>query len=166
MTSRRASRERIRIQSRRLLRPGRRVSAAVAVAACLAAAPAARADEALGRIAADAGLGGASALVTALYAPAKLVLAAGGLVTGGALWLASGGRAGWAERIVAASARGDYVVTREQLRGLAPLHFLGDLPDDAAPLAVSSGGEWSRPDHPVEPGGALRPDRDPARHAS
>lgn len=165
MTSRRASRERIRIQSRRPLWPGRSAAAAVAVTALLAAAPAARADEALGRIAADAGLGGASALVTAVYAPAKLVLAAGGLLTGGAFWLASGGRAGWAERIVAASARGDYVVTRDQLRGREPLRFFGEVSDPAAPVAVSSGGEWSRP-HPVEPAGALRPDRDPARHAS
>jgi len=100
--------------------------AAAAVAALLLADPTlARAENRSMAIAKDAGLGAGAAVATILYAPVKLVYAAGGLVVGGLAWAFSGGDSEVAAVVFTPSLRGDYVVTTDHLQGKRRFEFFG-----------------------------------------
>lgn len=80
----------------------------------------------------DLGLGVASALCSVLYAPVKIVYAAGGLLVGGMGWALSGGDGDVAKAIIDPAVRGDYVVTPAILKGERPLEIYGNPPPDIA----------------------------------
>ncbi len=103
----------------------RRTAAALACACAITLAPtAALADSA----AKEAGLGLASALVSVLYAPVKIVYATGGLLVGGLAFAFSGGDSDVAKVVISPSVRGDYVITPAQLRGEKSIEFIGREP--------------------------------------
>jgi hypothetical protein len=100
--------------------------AAGVVALAIATAPlAARADESMGN---EAGLGAASAALTLLYGPAKLVYAGLGGLGAGLAWLLSAGDNEVAGRVLNRSLRGDYVITPAHLRGERSIVFIGRDP--------------------------------------
>ncbi len=78
----------------------------------------------------EAGLGVGAALGTLLYAPAKLVYAAGGLVVGGLGWAFSGGDAEVARGILRPSVGGDWVITPAHLTRQRRIEFVGAPPED------------------------------------
>lgn len=100
----------------------------------IALAPqAARADDSMES---EAGLGAASALLTLLYGPVKVIYAFSGLLFGGLAWGLSGGDSDVLTAVVTPSVRGDYVITPALLRGERPLEFFGKDPEyrsEAAP---------------------------------
>ena len=73
----------------------------------------------------QAGLGLLSIASNVLYAPAKIVYGALGLVTGGSGWILTGGDSEVAGRIFTPSLRGTYVLTPRHLTGDDPIHFVG-----------------------------------------
>ena len=87
-----------------------------------------------GNIGEDLGLGLGSAVCSVLYAPVKIVYAAGGLIFGGFGWALSGGDSNVASSIIDPAVRGDYIVTPDVLRGRKSLEFFGGEPghDDSA----------------------------------
>ena len=93
----------------------------------------------------DGGLGAASAVASLIYAPIKLCYAIGGLVVGSMAWAFSGGDADVASVVFTPSVRGDYVVTREHLRGERPLEFFGRDPNyrQADAEVAAAGEDWS-----------------------
>lgn len=101
------------------------VVAVLAAALILGGATAASADSRSTAIAKDGGLGFGAAMATLVYAPIKLVYAAGGLVVGGLAWAFSGGDSEVAAVVFTPSLRGDYVVTPDHLNGKKRFEFFG-----------------------------------------
>ena len=85
------------------------------------AAPAA-AQESAGS---EAGYGALSAISSLVYAPVKVIYAAGGFLVGGFAWALSAGDQDVWDAVVTPAVRGDYVVTPAHLRGEEPLEFIG-----------------------------------------
>ncbi len=104
-----------------------RVAVVIATAVALTLSSAASADEA--KIQNDAGMGAASAAASLIYAPTKLVYATGGGLVAGMAYLVSGGDQDVAKPILDASMRGDYVLTREHLKGQRSIEFVGRNPE-------------------------------------
>lgn len=73
--------------------------------------------------------GSGSALASLLYAPAKLVYAAGGSVVAGLAFLWSAGDRDVVRPILDAALRGDYVITPDHLRGERGVEFVGRSPE-------------------------------------
>jgi hypothetical protein len=114
-----------------------RAAIALAVVALLQAGPArADGDEDLGREG-EAGLGIAAGLASLVYAPAKVIYAAGGGLVAGLAYVLSAGDQDVAEPILTPALRGDYVVTPSHLRGEKPLEFIGREPADSATSGAS-----------------------------
>jgi hypothetical protein len=101
---------------------------ALALAACVAAGPAA-AEELVSQetkqTAEQGGMGAAAGLTSVVYAPLKVAYAAGGSVVAGLAYVLSGGDKDVAKPIFDASVRGDYVVTPQHMRGERELEFIG-----------------------------------------
>jgi hypothetical protein len=72
-----------------------------------------------------AGLGVGSVLASALYAPVKIVYAAGGAIVGSFAWILTGGNTDAAMSIYRPSMTGDYVLTAEHLRDPGSIAFIG-----------------------------------------
>ena len=77
------------------------------------------------------GLGAFTANI--VYAPLKLLFAAGGVLAGGATWVLSGGDSGLATEVFRPALTGDYVLTPQHLRGRTPVEFVGSPDPGAAP---------------------------------
>lgn len=80
----------------------------------------------------EAGLGVAAGLISVVYAPAKILYAAGGGLVAGLAYVLSGGDQEVTDPILTPSLRGDYVVTPAHLRGERQLEFIGREPEDRA----------------------------------
>ena len=80
-----------------------------------------------------------SVVATALYAPAKVLYAATGVVAGGLGWGISGGNREAMEAVMTPALQGDYVITPEHLRGEREVEFVGAGPD--APATSLAGSE-------------------------
>ena len=111
--------------------------AALAVVASLPAAPACAQSETgttaeNGGREGEAGLGVAAGLISVLYAPAKVLYAAGGGLVAGMAYVLSAGDQDVTEPILTPSLRGDYIVTPAHLRGERQLEFIGREPEDRA----------------------------------
>jgi hypothetical protein len=76
-------------------------------------------------MASDGALGAAAGLTSVVYAPIKVIYAAGGSVVAGLAYVLSGGDAEVAKPILDASVRGDYVVTPDHMRGDKTIEFVG-----------------------------------------
>jgi hypothetical protein len=74
----------------------------------------------------EGGLGAASALISLVYSPFKLIYAASGIALGSGSFIWTWGDRDAAMRVVNMSVGGDYVITPEILRGSANLRFTGD----------------------------------------
>lgn len=100
------------------------------------AGPAAAADpivsEETRETASQGGMGAAAGLTSVVYAPVKVVYAAGGSIVAGLAYVLSGGDKDVAKPIFDASVRGDYVVTPEHMTGDRELEFVGRSRSDAA----------------------------------
>jgi len=134
------------VLNRRSIRRGRTArSFRVAILALLCAlvvalAPTAALASSAQKLSTGAGLGVGSALATLVYAPCKLVYAAGGLVVGGLAYVFSGGDQEVAKIVLTPSVLGDYVVTPAQLKGERSLEFFGRDPDyDVSRVNVAAG---------------------------
>jgi hypothetical protein len=105
--------------------PLRRGSALFAVAALLSGSPASAQvdDPSLFR---DGGLGVASALLSLVYCPFKLLYAASGIALGSGSFLWTWGDRDAAMAVVNTSVGGDYVITKEMLGGSAEIRFTGE----------------------------------------
>jgi hypothetical protein len=115
-------------------RSSRAAVAALGLAVALAAAaPAQSAEQSedLGREG-EAGLGVAAGLASVVYAPAKVLYAAGGGLVAGLAYVFSAGDQEITEPILTPALRGDYVVTPSHLRGEKQLEFIGREPADAS----------------------------------
>jgi hypothetical protein len=110
-----------------MIRTTRSICAAAVAAALLASASPARAGEK--SMASEAGLGIASAFLSLVYAPIKVMYALGGALVGGAAFAFSGGDHDVADPILEASVRGDYVVTPKHLTGEDDWEFIGRSPE-------------------------------------
>lgn len=97
----------------------------VVLVACALAGPA-QAKEGYGN---EAGWGFAAVLANLLYIPAKLVYATLGGVTGGLGYILTVGNSDVAEKIMAPSVGGTYVLTPGMLRGEQPIFFSGEGAD-------------------------------------
>jgi len=100
----------------------------LALAACVAAGPVAAEElvsEETKETASQGGVGAAAGLTSVVYAPVKVVYAAGGSVVAGLAYVLSGGDKEVAKPIFDASVRGDYVVTPQHLTGEKDLEFVG-----------------------------------------
>lgn len=80
----------------------------------------------------EAGLGVAAGLISIVYAPAKVLYAAGGGLVAGLAYVLSAGDQDVTEPILTPALRGDYVVTPAHLRGERPLEFIGREPEESA----------------------------------
>ena len=107
----------------------RTVVAAVLAAAALATATNARADD-VGRAANEAGMGVTTAVANLVYIPAKIGYAALGGLTGGLGYLLTGGNKEVADRVWVSSIGGDYVLSRQQVKGEQEIHFAGQSDPD------------------------------------
>lgn len=76
----------------------------------------------------DVGLAVAAGVASVVYAPAKILYAAGGGLVAGLAYVFSAGDKAITEPILTPSLRGDYYVTPSQLRGERPLEFIGRAP--------------------------------------
>ena len=87
----------------------------------------------------------AAGAATVLYAPAKLLYAAGGGLVAGLAYVFSAGDTQVTEPILTPAVRGDYYVTADQLRGEKQLDFIGREPGHAAaeaePTVASQSGD-------------------------
>lgn len=109
----------------RLRGSARRGLAVLPVVALLVGAPGnARAGEQ--SLAREGGFGFASALVSFLYAPLKLVYAVSGLALGGGSFLWTWGDKEVAMTVVSMSVGGDYVITPAHLGGADDIRFTGN----------------------------------------
>ncbi len=98
----------------------------VALAVALAAAPSlAFAGEKAAETSREGGLGAAAAISSLVYAPLKLVYAAGGLVVGAFAWAFTAGDTVVAEKVFTRSVRGTYVITPDILTGEKEFAFIG-----------------------------------------
>src|ERR1051325_128873 len=92
-------------------------------------------------VSSEAGYGVGAAVASVFYAPAKVVYAGLGLLTGGLGWVLSGGRSDVANNIIYPAVTGNYVVTPNHLKGTEPLYFVGappPSPEPAQPAQVSA----------------------------
>jgi len=80
----------------------------------------------------EGGLGAAAAISSLVYAPVKLLYAAGGLIFGGIAWGLTAGDSEVAGTIFTRSVRGTYVITPEILTGEQSLEFVGRELDEPA----------------------------------
>jgi len=71
------------------------------------------------------GYGVGSVLASCVYAPAKLVYAGVGGLTGGVGYMLTGGNKDVAQKIWTPSVRGTYVITPEMLKGKEQVQFVG-----------------------------------------
>jgi hypothetical protein len=114
--------------TRRLVSRGLAGAFVLALAACIAAGPAA-AEEIVSQetreTASQGGMGAAAGLTSVVYAPLKVAYAAGGSVVAGLAYVLSGGDKDVAKPIFDASVRGDYVVTPQHMSGERDLEFIG-----------------------------------------
>jgi hypothetical protein len=110
---------------------------AVAVGVAPASAQSAEKNEDVGREG-EAGLGIAAGLASVVYAPAKVLYAAGGGLVAGLAYVFSAGDKEITEPILTPALRGDYVVTPAHLRGEKQLDFIGREPVDASAEADST----------------------------
>lgn len=99
------------------------VAIATAVAVLALAAPAAASEESR-----EIGINAASAGLTLLYGPVKLVYSAMGLVIGGIAYGLSGGDSDVLKAVVTPAVRGDYIVTPQHVRMQKSLEFIGRDP--------------------------------------
>jgi len=100
-------------------------SMVAALAVCgLVAAGTSWADD-VGRAKNDAGLGLATVVANIFYVPVKVGYATIGGVTGGLGYALTGGNRQAAERIWVSSFGGDYILTREMVRGRERINFAG-----------------------------------------
>jgi hypothetical protein len=76
-------------------------------------------------IALEGSLGAGSALASLVWAPIKLVHAAGGLLIGGLGLLWTGGDGEVSKRVFKRALTGDYVITPDHLQGKKRLRFSG-----------------------------------------
>ena len=76
-------------------------------------------------IASEGGVGVGAALVNLVYAPLKLVYAAGGVVLAGITWIWTGGDGEVASSVARVSTEGDYVITPSHLKRMSDLDFSG-----------------------------------------
>lgn len=107
-----------------------KIVVAVTVLAALAGAPSmARADD-VQRAKSDAGVGLATAVANVFYIPAKLCYALLGGITGGLGYALTAGNSEVAERVWVSSFGGDYIISRQQLKGEEPLRFSGSTDPD------------------------------------
>ena len=110
----------------------------------------------------EAGLGVAAGLVSVVYAPAKVLYAAGGGLVAGLAYVFSAGDKQVTEPILTPALRGDYVVTPAHLRGERQLEFIGREPEDRAlrdgvePARIQSRATGSTRRRPCR---AMRPSR-------
>jgi hypothetical protein len=104
-------------------------SAALAAAAVVSSPGAASADD-VKRATNEAGVGLATAVANVFYIPAKIGYAALGSVTGGLGYVLTGGNKDVADRVWVSSLGGDYIVTRDQLKGEQAIHFSGTSDPD------------------------------------
>jgi hypothetical protein len=104
------------------------VGAALLAAAIMVPATA-RADD-VARARSEAGVGITTAIANVFYIPAKIGYAALGGVTGGLGYLLTGGNRQVAERVWVSSIGGDYVLSRQQLKGEERIHFAGSADPD------------------------------------
>jgi hypothetical protein len=74
----------------------------------------------------EGGFGFASAVVSVLYGPLKLVYATSGLLLGGSSFLWTWGDQDTAMTIVSMSVGGDYVITPAHLGGTDDIRFTGE----------------------------------------
>jgi hypothetical protein len=69
-----------------------------------------------------------SVVATAVYAPAKVLYAATGVIVGGIGWGLSGGSREAMDAVMTPAVEGDYVITPAHLRGERPVEFVGTAP--------------------------------------
>ncbi len=106
----------------------------LAVAFAPASAEDAATSEDIGREG-EAGLGVAAGLASVIYAPVKVLYAAGGGLVAGLAYVFSAGDKEITEPILTPALRGDYVVTPAHLRGEKQLDFIGREPAEAGGAA-------------------------------
>lgn len=94
-----------------------RAAAWLVAAALLLAGESASAGSRTGEVAEEVGLGLAAGTCTALYLPAKVFVAATGLLTSAAAWAVTGGDREPALEILERTGGGDWIVTQQHLRG-------------------------------------------------
>ena len=102
-------------------------SVAFVLALTLAAASPARAET--HSAAGEFGYGLAAILCDILYAPGKVIYAAGGTIIAAPAWLIAGQDRRVFRAISQPALRGDYLITPERLRGERTLHFMGRDPE-------------------------------------
>lgn len=88
-----------------------------------------------------------SVVATALYAPAKVLYAATGVLVGGIGWGLSGGDRAAMEAVMEPAVRGDYVITPEHLRGERRLEFVGSGEPASQPEPSVAGAEEAPDDY-------------------
>ncbi len=119
--------------------PGRRIFAALLIAALLIAPATGFAGETAKETSREGGLGAAAALSTLIYGPVKLVYATGGLIVGSFAWAFTAGDSQVAEKVFTRSLRGTYVITPDHLTGERELVFIGrDMGEADGSRAVAS----------------------------
>jgi hypothetical protein len=110
---------------KRIIKRIRTIALAVVLAVLLAPSSALAEEQGLGS---EAGVGAASALLSLVYGPAKIVYAGLGLIVGGIAWGLAGGDGEVMAAVVTPAVRGDYVVTPAVLRMQRSLEFYGRDP--------------------------------------
>jgi hypothetical protein len=107
-----------------------KVAVATAVlAAVVGAAGDVRADD-VKRATSEAGVGLTTAVANLVYIPAKIGYAAIGSVTGGLGYILTGGNREVADRVWVSSIGGDYVLSRDQIKGQERINFAGTSDPD------------------------------------
>jgi hypothetical protein len=104
------------------IRSLRSACAAAALILTLAPAAPALAEQSL---LSDIGLGVSSGVCTLAYAPLKIAYAAGGTMVASLVYMWTAGNVETTRQVLRRTAGGDYVVTREHLRGLRVLEIAG-----------------------------------------
>lgn len=94
-----------------------------------------------GRARAEGDWNAGSVVATALYAPAKVLYAATGVLVGGIGWGLSGGDRAAMEAVMEPAVHGDYVITPEHLRGERRLEFVGSASPASEPDPSMAGAE-------------------------
>jgi hypothetical protein len=92
----------------------------------------------------DLGMDIAAGVATVVYAPAKMLYAAGGGLVAGLAYVFSAGDTQVTDPILTPAVRGDYYVTADQLRGEKQLDFIGraaEPPAEAEPTVASKSGD-------------------------
>ena len=111
------------ITSAKLLR-ARVLGTVCALGIALSPASAA-AEESIGKLAEQAGVGLGAIVGTFFYAPVKGLYAGGGLIIGGLAYAFSAGDKTVMRKVIAPAVGGDYVLTTDHLWGRKPVEFIG-----------------------------------------